>query len=138
MGEIEASIDAEIKQSGKGTFLHAFCSGRAALWKRELQIKYLGERDFYPLEAKLMILAKERDVKVWAAFECDRNMSVDPKNADIDQTQSSGPNDSCITTHAVGLGEQVESGRDFIEQITAALQSFLHAGNGEFELIQSL
>ena len=62
---------------------------------------------------------------------------MDPNLPGIDITQSQG-NFSCITTHAVGLGEGKASERNFVGQITACLQNFLHTGAGSFELISSL
>ena len=68
-----------------------FVSGRAALWQKELQIKYLGQDRFYPLEAKLKIMSSEMadKVSIWAAYGCSRNLSVDPSLPDLDQMQSS-------------------------------------------------
>jgi len=66
MAALEASIEDEHRKSGKGTFVHAFCSGRAAVWQRQLQVKYLGENAFYPLEAKLKALCiNSPNVYVW-------------------------------------------------------------------------
>lgn len=86
--EVEAAIQAEKRRSGKGTFLHVYCNGRAALWEKELQIKYLGEKAFYPLEAKLKMLGGEQNALVWAVFDCDRNLRVDPNLPGVDTTQS--------------------------------------------------
>jgi len=138
MREVEASVEAEKRRSGKGTFIHAYCNGRAALWEKELQIKYLGEKAFYPLEAKLKDMCGGENVFVWAAFNCARDLQIDPKLPGFEQVCSSGRFSCCITTHAVGLGEGMGSERDFAEQIAASLQSFLHSGSGSFELISSL
>lgn len=36
IADIEASIEQEFSRSGKGTFVHVYCTGRAALWQKEL------------------------------------------------------------------------------------------------------
>lgn len=128
----------EHERSGKGTFIHAFCSGRAALWQKELQIKYLGERAFFPLEARLKNVCGGQNVLVWAIFNCSRNLQIDPALPGIDKTSGVGTNNSCIVSHAVGLGENLPTERDFASQLASSLQSFLHSGNGTFELVSSI
>ena len=65
--------------------------------------------------------------RVWAVFNCARNLQVDPKLLGLEKTRPSiSENTVSIITHAVGLGELLTADRDFVEQMTSALQSFLH------------
>jgi len=124
MRDVEASVEEEARRSGKGTFVHAYCNGRAALWQKQLHVKYLGEQAFYPLEAKLKVLCGGQKLFVWAVFNSDRNLQVDPDLPEIDKTYDSvtvEQSKCCIVTHAVGLGEALADGRDFADQIRASL-----------------
>ena len=81
MQELEDKVNTEFESSGKSTLVHAYCSGRAALLDQMLHIKYIGVKDFYPIEAKLKHLCGGSNAVVWACFDCDRNLQLDQEAA---------------------------------------------------------
>ena len=71
---VKQSVEDEFVRTGKGTFVHCYCSGRAALFKKLLHIKYIGEKAFFPLEQWMRNLCNGQNVLVWAVFNCGRSL----------------------------------------------------------------